>query len=161
MTSTIDLNAGVMVGRAGKVGDASSGIYVYMYINKPGDYINEHGGPLPQSLAEEAGFDVKKFAKLKAKRAKLDDFTRAMEAELDIEQERELIASGSGYLVYAVGADAAILEDDDGNQLGQVMPRATVVKLFEKLTAEAKTATIEAKPATKPTEGSSHGRTAS
>jgi hypothetical protein len=131
--SAIDLNRGVITSR-----HRALDLYIHMYADDPGVYLDDHGNPIPSALAEEVGFDVKKFAKLKKKRDSLREFEAQMNDQLELEAD-EVLAEGEGYKVVSVSEDAANVYDDDGNRLNNnVLPKQAAMLLFNKLTAGKK-----------------------
>lgn len=137
MPTAIDLNRGVITSR-----HRTLDMYIHMYTDTPGVYLDDHGHEIPEDLAAEVGFDTVKFAKLKKRQDGLDAFKKQMDEQLELDGV-EILAEGEGYKVVAVSEDAAKVLDADGNMLTQnVLPRANALLLFNKLTAGKKQAKV-------------------
>ncbi|TVR78986.1 MAG: hypothetical protein EA405_13630 [Rhodospirillales bacterium] len=71
----LDLNRGVMTRFT------SDGLQVSMYLDAPGEYLDENGDPVPMKLASQAGFDTKRDVREAARLEKL----RLAKAKIDLE----------------------------------------------------------------------------
>jgi hypothetical protein len=122
-------------------------MYIHMYIDKPGYYLNEHGREVPSSLAAQAGFDVAKFNRERIVRERMIAFQGEVIKQLDADEESEveILAEGGGYKVVAVSKDAANVYDEFGSKLnGNVLPRSAAMNLFQGLTRDIMQAKVEA-----------------
>jgi len=132
----IDLDSGVMLKRH------TSGMYVYMYFDNPGVYLNGFGKEVPEAIAEEAGFNTKLYAKEKLKRERMAEAMSAIEMELELAKEQgteKVLVEGGGYKVIGLGLGTANVLDEDGNQMNaQPIPVEMAKALFKKLTKPEK-----------------------
>lgn len=141
-----------------------SGVMVYMYYDTPGSYINVLGKPVSEAMAAEAGMDVAKFSKMKARSDKMAAFKEAVEAELelDVTAEQEVVlASKGGYKVVKLALGNARVVDEATEEVLNPKPitEAEAMLLLEHLTADVTGPETEtpAAPETK-TKGGSNGR---
>lgn len=114
------------------------GLTVYMYKDDPGKYYDVHGRPIPEGLAEKAGFDVKQLAKARHRREKLKEFDNQLAAALALEQDEEIILKEAGvWKVVALPMDRAkVVDKETGEAITQVpMPRADALALLASLTS--------------------------
>lgn len=110
--AALDVNQGLVTKKAmGKrvklpngdvMTEAVMDVEVHMYVNKPGVFYDSKARVLPDAVAAQAGFDVKKEAK---KRAKFQERERVMAeiAEVVVEQEREVIEERGGFKLVEIG----------------------------------------------------------
>lgn len=137
--TAIDLNEGVITSR-----HRTLDMYIHMYVKTPGVYLDDHGNEVPEELAEEVGFDVKKYKKARLKAEALTEFHKEMEEKLAyLGEEDDIMAQEAGYKVVAVSEDAANVVDENNNVLNtNVLPKAAAMLLFNKLTAGKKQSKI-------------------
>lgn len=96
------------------------GIDVYMYLDLPGVYYNSFETVVDDKLAQEAGFDIPKYGKLKKRREQLAIAMEAIDAELDMEEyndKREIILERGGFTLVSIGMGRHVIEDPDGGKL--------------------------------------------
>ena len=150
----IDVNRGAMYRRSEAVGN----IGIWMYIDTPGVYYDDHENEVSEEIARTAGYDVERFRKDRIRRERLAAASSAIEAELEIAGsagEEEVLAEDAGYKVIGLPLDNAHLVDIDGNRLTpNPVSRPVAMKLFESLTAKpAGKAETKKAPAKKAAEG--------
>lgn len=105
----IDYNRGVV-----KRIHGASGVSVYMYKDDPGVFLNQHGGPVDEALAEAAGFDVERFTKERTRKDRLAEAERLINEELGLSKGRKVVETRAGYSLVDVGAAGFVIEDPDG-----------------------------------------------
>ena len=113
MAMKINLDRGVVVSRQ-KV--EQGGVYVYMYMDEPGIYLNEHGHKVSESFAASVGLDVAKYAKERIRRDKMAEYKKQVEAELalvDVETE-VVLKEVNGFKLIELPAGRANVKDADG-----------------------------------------------
>lgn len=103
------------------------GMRISMYLDSPGVYLTENGDPVPELLAEQAGFDVKKHAKDKVKQEKVAAFKAQLERDMASEEDAISQAlSGEGRVdVRPIGGGQYAIFDKEGKRMTKVaMSRA-------------------------------------
>ena len=136
MANKVDVNRGVMF-----MVHQATGMYVYMYIDTPGEYFNVHCSPVTEKMASEAGFEIEKYAKEKLKRERLRAASDAIEAEIAIadKQQQVVVEECSGFTIVDIGYSRFNVKDPDGNVLNtHPLSREIAVKLLENLVPEFK-----------------------
>ncbi len=131
MPKGIDVNRGVMVKKHPAMG------LVYMYLDTPGVFLNAFGKEVPDSVAEQAHFDVTTLSKEKTKRERMREAMTAIEVELELastaEAENILVERG-GYKIVKLALGNAHVYDDDGNKLTPIpVPEAEAKLLLDHL----------------------------
>lgn len=137
MTSKIDLDRGVVVSRMPL---DKGGMYIYMYQDDPGIYVNEHGHRIAESLASEVGFDTKRWQKERIKRDRIAQFKSEVEAELELASvEREtVVKEAKGFTIVELPGGRGNVKDPDGNLMNiQPISMADAEALLVALTPEA------------------------
>jgi hypothetical protein len=137
----IDLNQGVEMRRH------STGMEVYMYVKRPGEYLTAHETAVPDVIAKEAGFPTEKLGKEKRKRE------LQAEAITEIEQRfgdtgdavDELVAEAGGFKLIHIGMERHNVTDPDGNVLNpRPLTGPEARSLFGKLGGKEAKAAIRA-----------------
>lgn len=137
------------------------GMSVYMYVGEPGVYYDVHGNKVPETMAELAGFETKKNAKLLKKQQAMADFNKLMDEQLAMEtDEVEIIKEQGDWQVIALAAGRAkVVDKETGLPVTPTpLPRADALKLLTMLSNEA---SAEGVSATATKKGTSNGSTAS
>lgn len=137
--TVIDLDRGVRIGR-----DRDTKVYVYMYMDTPGVYLNAFGKPVSEGLAKMAGFEVEKLRRERLRRERLAEFNSELNAELDLAQdggEDIVLASGGGYRVLRLASGMVNVVDEDGQKvnpipLSEQLGRTLLTKLTEDFSEE-------------------------
>jgi hypothetical protein len=80
-----------------------SGMSVYMGHRNPGVYVNDHDRPVPESMAAQAGFDIERWAKAKAKKDAIARATELAEAEFEYQDGDTVIWVSGDYRVIMLG----------------------------------------------------------
>lgn len=153
--SKIDFDRGVMIRKHNATGTS-----VFMYFDQPGQYMNAHGGPVSEALAEQAGFDIAFYGKRAEKIRKMAEAERAIEAELalDADAPEVIIVQHEGYKVIALPANMARVVAEDGDALHPTpLSVEAAVELFYHLVPGAVEAEGETKTKTSQ-KGASNGR---
>lgn len=140
----IDFDRGVQIQRQNL---DNGGMYIYMYIDTPGVYLNAHGKEVPEALAREVGFDVDKHRKARIKREKMSEYMNQVEAELEMLSEageEVVLHELGGYKVVQINEDSANVFTTEGDKLNSVaLPISKAVALLEKLTGGKVEAKVE------------------
>jgi hypothetical protein len=92
-----------------------SGMSIYMLHRNPGYYLNDHNRVVPEKLAGEAGFDIERWAKVRAKKAAMSKAARAGEAEYDITEVAQVVWETESYRVVQLGNGFCNVEFVDGD----------------------------------------------
>lgn len=115
------------------------GIEVYMYKDDPGVYLNAYGTPLPESIAEAAGFDVATNRKAKLKKERVAAALRAVDADLaslegEPDAEEVVTKEQDGWKIIDIGLGRRLIKDPEGNQITpQSMPQEQAESLLAQL----------------------------
>lgn len=110
-----DFDRGMLIKR-----DRTTGIYVGMYLDTPGVYINGHGKRVSSAIARDAGFDVAKLDREREKRERLDAFKRDLAADLDLTEDGDedmVLKELGGYKVLRSPSGMVNVVDEDGRRL--------------------------------------------
>lgn len=117
------------------------GLTVYMYVDEPGIYYDVHGRIVPEGLAQMAGFEIDKLAKLRNKREAMAKFEKRLAQELALETEDDevVIIQEGDWKVVALPMDRAkIVDIATGEAITAVpMPRSDALVLLAHLTGTA------------------------
>src|ERR1700692_3578061 len=135
MIFAIDLDRGAMT-----CTHPSLGIAIYMYLDDPGVYLTEHGNVLENGevLAEQAGFDVVKFAKQRKIRAAMRNANEKIMREFN-ESTTQVLAERNGLKIGAFGLDRCTVLSPDGDLLNKApIPRAKADILLDHLAPKEK-----------------------
>lgn len=137
MPNMIDVNRGVEIHR-----DTATGIRVYMYIDKPGEYLNAFAKPVSPEFAKKAGFPVEAQLRQKIARDKIADFTAKMAAELDVTNltdTAEVLVERDGYRVLKMPYGNALVVGEDNEKLTPApVPEQAALELLEALSPSGK-----------------------
>lgn len=127
----IDLDRGVMTKRH------SSGVYVHMYLDQPGVFLNDFGAEVPPEMAAAADFDVERLLKERQKRDRLAEAQAEIEHELSLPVEggkEKVIEARGGYEILDRAMGRAIIRDNEGNDITPVpVPLQEAKVLLSKL----------------------------
>jgi hypothetical protein len=135
MIFAIDLDRGAMT-----CTHPSLGIAIYMYLDDPGVYLTEHGNVLEngETLAEQAGFDVAKFAKQRKIRAAMKNANDKIMREFN-ESTTKVLAERNGFKIVDLGLDRCNVLSPDGDVLNKApIPRAQADILLDHLAPKEK-----------------------
>src|SRR5271170_101018 len=80
-----------------------SGMAIYMGHRNPGVYLNDHDRPLPESMAAQAGFDVARWRKARAKQEAIAKATELAEAEYDYQDGDTVVWESGEYRTVQTG----------------------------------------------------------
>lgn len=118
----------------------ASGARVFMYLDDPGLYLDQHGRPFPEEAAKEAGFQVERYRKQRIMQKERAKFEEAMKAELKISDDVETyLEKGSLRIQHYPETGMAFLERDGERLYATPIPLSTAVTLFNQfVTAEEK-----------------------
>jgi hypothetical protein len=124
----------------------ANGMKIYMYVDKPGEYLTIHGHVIGQSLADEAGFDVARYGRERLKRERMSQAAALIEAELEKNTvEEEVVHEQGGWKVVSIGLGRHKVQDPDGNTITNVyMPKEQAMLLVGQLAPKAEVKEAEA-----------------
>jgi hypothetical protein len=136
MTSPIDVERGVIYRK-----HRETEMGIYMYWDDPGYYYDEHGHPLSEEFARQAGFPVEEHAKERFRKEKLkafnDEITKTMQAAEDM-MDKEVLKERGEFQVLAMPYEQAIVVDGQGNKLTpKPIARTQAFGLLDHLAPEA------------------------
>ena len=109
---SIDADCGVTIRRH------PSGIWLNMYKDEPGVFLNDYGEPVNNQLAAEAGFDVAKLKKLKERQERI----AAAIADIDKEYEAQpgaVVERHGDFAMVTLGKNRYNILDVDGKVLNE------------------------------------------
>jgi hypothetical protein len=136
MSFKIDLDRGVMAMRQPLT---KGGVYVYMYLDEPGTYLNEHGHKVSEAFAADVGFNTAHWRKELTKRERLAEAKAKIEAELDMisEEIENTLKEVGGFRIIALANDMAQVKDPDGTVVNHMpIPVADAEVLLAALTGD-------------------------
>lgn len=134
MGRKIDYDRGVLFQQ-----DSRSGMNVYMYTDTPGEYLNVHGKPVPDSIARAAGFDIDLYAKAKLRRERMAAAREAIDKEIELNAtvEHKVIAEAQGYKAVDIGLERYNVVDPDSNTLNTIpLSKPVAMALLKELSGE-------------------------
>lgn len=136
MPGAIDYDRGVLIRIHEK-----TGVDVNMYVDSPGVYLSNHGTPVSESLAAEAGFDVERHRREKIIRERTSEAEEAIRKELaQGEATRRVVIEKDGFKVLDLGLGRHQLLSPTGDVLTtQMLPLKVAQDLLEALTAAPST----------------------
>ncbi len=142
----VDVNRGVHI-RFTRGGEFPDGMAVYMYVDRPGVFYNDHAKQVPAEVASAAGFNV---APLLRARKKFEAMAKAQqEIEAQFREDsgiREVIREEDDYLLVHIGSERYNVEFADGSPLTpQPMTKEVAERTFRAMLGKEE----EAKPAKK------------
>ena len=110
----------------------TTGMNIYMYMDDPGKYVNAFGNPVPERLAQEAGFDIEKYGNARVKKERKAQFDNLLEKELEGPQDEKVepILERGGFKVYDKGLGRFNVVDPEGNQLNTTPLSKEVAELL-------------------------------
>lgn len=114
-----------------------TGVTVYMYIDEPGTFRNAFGTEVSDTLAAEAGYDMKSLSKQKLRRERVARAMEAIDADL-MEQgvTKKVVVSRAGFNLVDIGLGRYNVEDPDGHSLNpSPLSKEQGKALFEKIVA--------------------------
>lgn len=144
MPKNIDVDRGVTIKMHEKYG-----MYIYMYKDTPGVYLDTFGKEVPAELAKEAGYDINKLGKSRQYMEKLNVAKAAIAAELEQPAEdapKKVVKERDGIRVVDMGRGRFLVETDEGPLTDVPLAEDTAMGLLDTLAPEAPKA---AKPAPK------------
>lgn len=129
------------------------GLAVYMYKDDPGKYYDAHGKPLPEGIAERAGFPVGKLAKARKRKeavAKLEaQFRAELEAD-ELDEVRVIAEAGEWQVIELPMGRAKVVDKETGDSVTPVpLPIEAAKVLLGELTKTAEAVKVETVTATK------------
>lgn len=136
------------------------GMIVYMYKDDPGKYYDVHGKPLPEGIAEKAGFPVSRLAKMRKKREAMQAFEQKLRNELAAEMDEEVVLAEAGdWKVVAMPMDRAkVVDKETGEAVTAVpMPQADALALLKHLTGTSDEVKKVEVSSAEPAKGKSNG----
>lgn len=143
----IDYDRGVIINH-----NEGLGMDVFMYVDKPGEYLSAHGHSLPESVAEQSGFDVKALKKdrerLEKRRIAMDAIDKEFAEEQDeLAGEEDVVKEEGGFKIVNIGKGRYFIKDAEGNRVHDAaLDKVKAENVLSSL-LNVKTATVAAKSA--------------
>ena len=135
MAFHIDLDRGV-ISRS----HPSLGMDVYMYVDDPGVYLTAHGTEVALALAEQAGFEVDKYAKQHKIKVAMANAQADVLAQFN-EATTEVLVERNGFKVVDIGLGRCNVLSPDGDLLNKTpVSREQAEILLKHLTPDEKDA---------------------
>lgn len=135
MAFRIDLDRGV-ISRS----HPSLGMDVYMYVDDPGVYLTAHGTEVALALAEQAGFEVDKYAKQHKIKVAMANAQADVLAQFN-EATTEVLVERNGFKVVDIGLGRCNVLSPDGDLLNKTpVSREQAEILLKHLTPDEKDA---------------------
>ena len=135
MAFRIDLDRGV-ISRS----HPSLGMDVYMYVDDPGVYLTAHGTEVALALAEQAGFEVDKYAKQHKIKVAMANAQADVLAQFN-EATTEVLVERNGFKVVDIGLGRCNVLSPDGDLLNKTpVSREQAEILLKHLTPNEKDA---------------------
>lgn len=110
----------------------ASGARIFMYIDAPGEYLDQHARPVPEAMAKEAGFQVDRYRKQRIfnkERAKFED---ALKAQLQVSDQVEVYKEeGDLKILHYPETGVAYIEREGVRLNDTPIPLSTAVILFD------------------------------
>lgn len=96
----------------------STGINVYMYVDDPGVYLNEHGAVIDERFAREAGFPVDEQIKQRDLKKRLKAAHDAIMKEMQMAaEEKVVVEEKNGFQILDIGLGRHNILSPDGDVL--------------------------------------------
>lgn len=128
MAFNIDYDRGVH-----KRTDLVSGVNIYMYVDDPGVYYNEHGTQVDEQLARQAGFPVDEQVKKRELKKRLKAAHDAIMKELQVAAETKVVVKEKkGFSIVDIGLERHQILSPEGDVLTEhPLPRAEAEKVLD------------------------------
>lgn len=126
-----------------------TGMDVFMYVDDPGKYLNAHGHAVPETIAQESGYDVEKLGKEKLRLERKKNAAALIDAELadDKDLTENVVAEIDGWQLISLGLGRHNVVDPDGNILNKNHLSVEMgQKLLASFTAKEEAVKSEPKP---------------
>lgn len=122
------------VDRGCEIRRTPEGVSVFMYIDQPGVFYNEHGVEVGAKAAQMAGFAVDTLLRERKKREAILAAGKTI-AESYQETEREVVAESGDYRIVHIGSERYNVEFSDGSVMNLNGPVSLAVaqKIMEAL----------------------------
>lgn len=124
----IDYDEGVLI-----MAHPGSGMDVFMYVSKPGEYLTAHATPVSDQVAKEAGYNVEQLSKERLRMARKAQASAIIDKELadDTNMTEECVNSRNGFKLISIGLGRHNVTDPDDNVLNKFpLPKESAEKLF-------------------------------
>lgn len=113
-----------------------TGIEVYMFLDEPGVYYSSQMTQVTEDLAQEAGFPVDKWRKLRLKKERLIAFNKVLEEELELSTvaTKKTVKERGGWAIVTTGFGRFFIEDPDGTVVSdRTLTKEEAEAVFDKL----------------------------
>lgn len=111
-----------------------SGMTVWMYLDDPGVYFDDHLALVPDAVAKEAGFNVERNRKLRIRNEELKRVRAVMDEKLQIDSTTQIMAESGRYRLEQYENGMARVVTDDGPLFSTPMTFSIAEALFKSLT---------------------------
>ena len=99
----------------------STGVDVYMYVDTPGVYLSQHGTPVSEDMARQAGFPVDEQVKARELQRRLKAAHEAVYAEMNAgEAAQKVVEERDGFTIVDIGLGRHVIKSPDGDQLTDI-----------------------------------------
>lgn len=131
MAALIDVNRGVMIKKH------PAGFMVYMYLDKPGVFLNAFAKPVSDLVAKQAGYDTDALGRQRIRMERMTQAQKAIDAEMELAE-----ADGDETVLFRRGEYKAVqmplgrvkIYDEDNNAITPMpIPTEEGKKLLEYL----------------------------
>lgn len=130
----------VPIDRGAHIRHTPEGMAVYMLVEAPGVFLNDHNRPVSPEIARLAGFPVEKFLRMRAKNEAMAKAQKQIEADFDsLINERHVIEERGDYRLVRHAEESWIVEwaDDCSSMHKGYLPEGRAKELFDSLAGPA------------------------
>jgi len=114
----VDVDRGVHIRFTRGGGEFPEGMAVYMYLDKPGVFYNDHAKQVPPALAAAANYDIEPLLRARKKHEAMAKARQEVEAQFREDSGiREVIREEDDYLLIHIGSERYNVEFADGSPL--------------------------------------------
>lgn len=116
-----------------------TGMDVFMYVDAPGEYLTAHAVPVPDDIAQAAGYDVARLAKERLRNQRKAQASAIIDRELadDANTNEECVDVRNGFHLVSIGMGRHNVKDPDGNILNaHPLPKEGAQKLFNAMAGD-------------------------
>ena len=137
MTDEVSFKPPIDYNRGAVIRMHPDGFDVNMFKDAPGVFYDVNGKRLSETIAMEAGYDIKTLATLKEKRERITKARDSIEREYG-EPVDEVVATAGGFTAVSLGNGLYAILDEDGNRLvEEPLDRDEAIRLVNKLAPSA------------------------
>lgn len=130
----------VNIDRGAHIRITPEGMAIYMLVEAPGVFLNDHNRPVPPEVARRAGFPVDKLLRMRAKNEAMAKAQKQIEADFDsLINERHVIDERGDYRLVRHAEESWLVEwAEDGSAMHRgYLPEGKAKELFDSLAGPA------------------------